>query len=232
MSASEFDNHKLSGVAGVVRPYRGVSAEDRRSQRRARLIEAGLDVVGERGIADATMTAVCARAGLTERYFYESFRDRQGLLVALFDACVEELDAAIDAAREAAAPNLLDRARAAAGALIEVLTDDPRKARLYAESVGDGALAPRRAVAVRAYAALLAEIMRETELGGLTEERHQAPLELAALVLVGGIAEAVVSWLEGKLAMSRATLIEEWARLSVAAVEAVRATAVPSPDGP
>ncbi|HWF50862.1 MAG TPA: TetR/AcrR family transcriptional regulator [Solirubrobacteraceae bacterium] len=211
-------------MAGVVRPYRGVSAEDRRSQRRARLIEAGLDVVGEGGIAGATMTAVCARAGLTERYFYESFRDRQGLLVALFDACVEELDAAIDAAREAAAPNLLDRARAAAGALIEVLTDDPRKARLYAESVGDGALAPRRAVAVRAYAALLAEIMRE--LGALTEERQQAPLELAALVLVGGIAEAVASWLEGTVAMSRATLIEEWARLSVAAVEAVRETAV------
>lgn len=208
----------------MVRPYRGVSAEDRRAQRRARLIDATLDVLGDEGIANTTMTAVCARAGLTERYFYESFRDRQELMVAVFDACVEELDAAILAAREAAAPNLLDRIRAAAGALVEVLTDDPRRARLYAESVGEAALAPRRAAAVRAYAAMLAEIMRE--LGGLTEQRHQAPLELAALVLVGGVAEAILSWLDGTLPMSRAMLIEEFARLTVAAAEAVRATAV------
>ncbi|HWF35524.1 MAG TPA: TetR/AcrR family transcriptional regulator [Solirubrobacteraceae bacterium] len=210
-------------MAGVVRPYRGVSAAERHSRRRAQLIEAALDVIGEAGIAGATMTAVCARAGLTERYFYESFRDRQELLVAVFDACVAELDAAIAAAREAAAPTLLDRARAAAGALIEVLTDDPRKSRLYAESVGEPALAPRRAQAVRAYAALLAESMRE--LGGVDEERRRAPLDLAALVLVGGIAEAVASWLEGTVEMSRATLIEEWARLSVAALEAVGPTA-------
>jgi AcrR family transcriptional regulator len=207
----------------VVRPYRGVSAEDRRSQRRARLIEAALDVLGADGIANTTMTAVCTRAGLTERYFYESFRDRHELLVAVFDACEQELDTAIFAALERAAPSLLDNARAAAGALIEVLTDDPRKARLHAESVGEEALRERRAQAVRAHAALLAEMMRE--LGGLHEPRHQGPLGLAALVLVGGVAEAVTSWLDGTVEMSRTMLIEECARLSVAAAEVVRATA-------
>lgn len=208
-----------------MRPYRGVSADDRRSRRRARLIDAALDVLGADGIANTTMTAVCTRACLTERYFYESFSDRRELLVAVFDACVTELDEAILAALDGAAPDLLGRTRAAAGALIEVLTDDPRKARLYAESVGEAALAPRRAKAVRAYAALLADIMREH--GGLHEQRHQAPLELAALVLVGGVAEAILSWLDGTVAMSRAMLIEQCARLSVAAAEAVRGTAVP-----
>ncbi|MEA2196465.1 MAG: hypothetical protein QOJ25_516 [Solirubrobacteraceae bacterium] len=210
-------------MARVVRPYRGVSAEDRRTERRARLIEAALDVLGESGIANTTMTAVCARAALTERYFYESFGDRQALLVAVFDACVAELDEAILAALEAAPANLLDRARAAPGALIEVLTDDPRKARLYAESVGEGALSARRADAVRAYAALIGGIM--SELGGLQEERYQAPLQLAALVLVGGVAEAILSWLDGTLEMPRQTLIEECARLTVAAAETVKATA-------
>ncbi len=182
-------------------------------------------MLGEAGIAGATMTAVCARAGLTGRYFYESFRGRNDLLLAVFDACVRELDAAIFAALDASPPTLLDRARVPARALIEVLTDDPRKARLYIESVGEPALAARRAEAGRAYAALLAEIMRE--FGGLTEECERAPLDLAALVLVGGVAEAIVSWLDGAVAMSRAVLVEECARLSVAAVEAVRATAVP-----
>jgi len=209
----------------VVRPYRGVSAEDRRSQRRSRLIEAALDVLGADGIANTTMTAVCAQAGLTERYFYESFRDRRELLVAVFDAWVQELDAAIFAALDAAAPNLLDSARAAAGALIEILTDDPRKARLHAESIGEEALRERRAEAVRAHAKLLADIMRER--GGLDQQRHEMPLRLAALVLVGGLAEAVTSWLDGTVAMSRTMLIEECARLSVAAAEVVRATAGP-----
>jgi AcrR family transcriptional regulator len=211
-------------MTGVTRPYRGVSAEKRRSQRRARLIDAALDVLGEEGLANTTMTAVSARAGLTERYFYESFRDRQELLVAVFDACVQELDAAMLAALHDAAPNLLDRTRAAAGALIEFLTDDPRRARLYAESVGEAALAPRRAHAVRAYAALLGEIMRD--FGDLGEQRDRAPLELATLVLVGGVAEAILSWLDGTLAMSRTMLIEHCARLSVAAAEAVRTSAV------
>jgi AcrR family transcriptional regulator len=210
-------------MAGVVRPYRGVSAEDRRAERRARLIDAALDVLGARGIANMTMTAVCTGAGLTERYFYESFRDRQDLLVAVFDACVHELDEAILAARASAGPALVDRMRASTGALVETLTDDPRKARLYAESVGERALSSRRAAAVRAYAALLADAMRE--LGGLHEERHRVPLELATLVLVGGIAEAILSWLDGTLVMSRAALIEECARLCVAAAEAVRAGA-------
>jgi AcrR family transcriptional regulator len=206
----------------VVRPYRGVSAEDRRAERRARLIDAALDVLGESGIANTTMTAVSSRAGLTERYFYESFGDRQRLLAAVFDACVEQLDEAILAALDAAPPNLLDRARAAAGALVEVLTDDPRKARLYSESVGEAALAPRRADAVRAYAALIGGLMRE--LGDLGDDRYQAPLDLAALVIVGGVAEAIVSWLVGSLEMPRAMLIDQCARLTVAAADAVRAS--------
>ena len=125
---------------------------------------------------------------------------------------------------DAAPATFEDRTRAAVGALIEVLTDDRRKARLYAESVGEGALSSRRGEAVRAYAAMLAEIMRE--LGGLHDERHQVPLELATLVLVGGIAEAVRSWLDGTLVMSRAMLIDQCARLSVASADAVGSTAV------
>ena len=210
-------------MSRVVRPYRGVSAQSRRAERRARLISAALEVLGEGGIAGTTMTAVASRAGLTERYFYESFHGRQELLEALFDACLKELDTRIEAAVEAAPPDLFERARAMAGALVEVLTDDPRKARLYVESVSDGSLAGRRTEAVRSYATLMAKIMREH--GGLEEERQQAPLHLAALVLVGGVAEAVLGWLAGTVPMERAQLIDECGRLAVAAADAVRVAA-------
>jgi AcrR family transcriptional regulator len=207
-------------VAHVVRPYRGVSADDRRAERRARLIEAGLDVLGAEGLASTTMTAVCARAGLTERYFYESFRDRDELLQAVFDAFSEETDDAVQAALAAAPPDLFERCRAAAGALITVLTEDPRKARAYVEAIGSEALKERRADAVRAYAAMLAHELRA--LHGLGAKRYRARLRLATLVLIGGVAEAVTAWLEGELELSRDQLVDECARLCVAAADALR----------
>ena len=209
-------------MSHVVRPYRGISADERRATRRATLIEAGLDVLGDDGLAGLTMTAVCVRAGLTERYFYESFHDRDELLGAILDASLLEMDEAMFAALAAAPADLLERCRAAAGAMIGVLTDDPRKARLHAEAIGSVALSERRAEAVSAHAELLAGQMRE--LRGLDRPEHQAPLRLATLVLMGGLSEAILGWLDGSLEMTRETLIEECARLAVAVADAVQAT--------
>jgi AcrR family transcriptional regulator len=209
-------------MPAVVRPYRGVSADERRASRRARLVEAGLDVLGSNGLSGLTMTAVATRAGLTERYFYESFRDRDALLGAIFDAAREEMDAAMFTAIAGSPADLLERARAAAGAMIAVLTDDPRKARLLAEAAGSAALAERRSSAISATAGLLAAQMRE--LRGLDRPEQQAPLRLATLVLMGGLSDAILGWLDGSLEMSRATLVEECARLAVAAADAVQAT--------
>jgi AcrR family transcriptional regulator len=199
-----------------------VSAEQRRSQRRERLIEAALDVIGSEGLAGLTMTAVCLRARLTERYFYESFRDRDELLSAVFDACVLEMDAALFRAIDAAAPDLLERCRAAAGAMVAVLADDPRKARLHAEAVGSGVLRERRGDATRAHADLLAAQIRELRARELPLD--DGPLRLATLILMAGIGEAILSWLDGSLSLPRETLIEECAQLAVATADAVQAT--------
>lgn len=210
------------GSMTVVRPYRGVSADERRERRRRALLEAALDVIAAEGLARTTMTAICQRAGLTERYFYESFRDREELLAAVFAAGLEEMDAALLAALADAPPDLLARCRAAAGAMIGVLTDDPRKARLHAEAMGAEVLKQRRAAAIRAHAGLLSEQIRE--LRPLPPDA-EGPLQLATLVLMGGLADAILSWLDGTLSFSRETLIEECARLAVGVADAVQAVA-------
>jgi hypothetical protein len=125
-------------------------------------------------------------------------------------------------ALQAAPRDLYERCRAAAGAMISALTDDPRKARLYVETGGSEKLRERRAQAISIHADILAGQMRE--FGGLDSKAHQAPLRLAALVIIGGIAEAIGPWINGTLEMSRDTLVEECARLTVAAAEAVKAT--------
>src|ERR1700751_6355680 len=80
------------------RHYGGHSTEERRRARRERLIEAATRVYGEVGYRNATVKAVCEAAGLTERYFYESFANSEALLVAAFETvsrrvfnCLEEV---------------------------------------------------------------------------------------------------------------------------------------------
>ena len=105
--------------------------------------------------------------------------------------------------------------------MISVLTDDPRKARLYSESIGSEVLREPRTSAVQAHAAVLAAEIRQ--LRGLGGEAD-APLQLATLILIGGLAEAILSSLDGSLELSRETPIEECARLAVATADAVQAT--------
>ncbi|MDT7643129.1 MAG: hypothetical protein QOC75_129, partial [Pseudonocardiales bacterium] len=82
---------RLGTVTGVVRPYRGVSADERRTERRQRLVTACLDLVGEGGVSTVTAQAVAERAGLTRRYFYESFADRDAVLVEALDGMFSTL---------------------------------------------------------------------------------------------------------------------------------------------
>jgi AcrR family transcriptional regulator len=90
----------------TVRPYRGVSAEDRRTERRARVKSACLDVVGEQGVTEVTVEAVSARAGLTKRYFYESFTDLDALLAEVIDDIFTELLAEILEALRSVGPSV------------------------------------------------------------------------------------------------------------------------------
>src|SRR5512139_974724 len=81
---------KMGRVGESTRTYGGRSAEERRSERRHRLVDAALAIWGEQGWAAVTMRQVCARAGLIDRYFYESFPDRDALLVAVWDQLRDE----------------------------------------------------------------------------------------------------------------------------------------------
>ena len=54
-----------------MRPYRGVDAADRLASRRARLLEAGLDILGsDSDPSELTVRGICRQSGITSRYFY------------------------------------------------------------------------------------------------------------------------------------------------------------------
>ncbi|WP_203336211.1 TetR/AcrR family transcriptional regulator [Nocardioides limicola] len=73
------------------RTYRGVGQDQRVAARRSRLIDAGITVLGSRGFRGATIGAVATEAGLTKRYFYESFETLEDLLAEVYTTVVEDL---------------------------------------------------------------------------------------------------------------------------------------------
>lgn len=74
------------------------------ARRRACFIAAGRVLFSQVGYRKTTMRALCAEAGLTDRYFYESFGSIEDLLVAVYEELMSEMQARIVAALQAAGP--------------------------------------------------------------------------------------------------------------------------------
>jgi AcrR family transcriptional regulator len=71
-----------AGAGG--RAYGGLGPAERVAARRERFIEAGTELFGDAGFRGATVRGVCAAAGLTDRYFYESFPSLEALLAEVY----------------------------------------------------------------------------------------------------------------------------------------------------
>lgn len=211
---------QVSSSAGV---YGGISADQRRAERRARLLEAGLDLVGTEGWRAATVRAICARARLTPRYFYESFENREALLVAVFDGIADEAAKRVLESVAAAPDDAEAKSQAAVEAFVDMLVEDPCKARVaFAEAVDIQPLQRRRLQVLRSFADLIAGQARAFY-GAPTESDRI--IEATSLLLAGGLAELVMAWLAGELEATREELVEDCAALVAATGEAAIAIA-------
>ena len=190
--------------------YRGMSAVARAAERRQRLLDATLAVWADPENR-TTMTAVCAEAGLTERYFYESFSGLDEALTAVLDGVAVEIEQVTMAAAEAAGEDPADRVRATVEAFVRLLVDDPRKGRVaIIEAAGIPALRRRRTDLLRYLAHRSAEEAR-TRLGLLPARGERAD-ELAGLLFIGGMAELITAWLDGALEATPEEIVEAAAR--------------------
>lgn len=66
------------------RKYGGRTQSDRVTERREKILRAAVMLYGRHGREGASVTAICAEAGLTTRYFYESFSSHDMLFLAVF----------------------------------------------------------------------------------------------------------------------------------------------------
>lgn len=77
------------------RKYAGESLENRQLRRRQQFMQAGLHLFGTQGYRKTTVRMLCAQAALTDRYFYESFESTEDLLVAVYEAQIEQVQQAV-----------------------------------------------------------------------------------------------------------------------------------------
>jgi AcrR family transcriptional regulator len=79
------------GEIGLSRNYAGEDAIFRAKQRREKLFQAGLVCFGSLGYAKTTIKAICKQAELTERYFYESFKNKEALMQVVYSHLMDSL---------------------------------------------------------------------------------------------------------------------------------------------
>ncbi|WP_033287836.1 TetR/AcrR family transcriptional regulator [Amycolatopsis jejuensis] len=190
------------------RTWAGTTLDDRKAQRRGQLLAAGLDLLGTDGSAAVSVRAVCRHAKLTERYFYESFTDREDLVAAVYEDVGEQArQALVEAVCDEEDPRR--RAENAVTAFVELMVDDPRKGRvLLLAPLTDPALTQRGLHLLPAFAAMIGEQLSHGDETGR---------QLVAIGLVGALSNVFIAYLDGTLRVSRKRLVEHCVKLVLGA---------------
>jgi AcrR family transcriptional regulator len=189
---------------------------ERRAERRSLFLDAAFDLLGSEGWSATTVRAVIERTGLNPRYFYESFGGLDELVVAVYDQVVEQLGDVVVAALGPAdvATDAESQVRAVVQATVDFVDEDRRRGRvLYAEGLGNEALNVRRLEAGHAVVAFIEQYAAER---GTAPDTGDPIGRVGAAVLVGGFSRLLTDWLDGRIAETKATLVDDATELFLA----------------
>ncbi|MGI9124379.1 MAG: TetR/AcrR family transcriptional regulator [Mycobacterium sp.] len=188
--------------------WAGVSATDRRAERRTLLIDAAFALFGEGGEAAVSVRSVCRAGELNSRYFYVNFADTDELIGALYDRVGAQLAQRLADAM-AGATNLRTRLRAGIRAVLEFSSADPRRGRiLFTEARTNPVLAERRTKS--------ADHIREmvlSEHARVAPQSDRVAREVGAAMYTGAMAELAQQWLAGTLGSDLDAVVDHAVRL-------------------
>jgi AcrR family transcriptional regulator len=169
-----------------------VPLQDRQLLRRDELIAAGVALLGGEGGPALTVRAVCRAAELTERYFYESFADRDEFVRAVYDdVCTRAMSTLTTA----------NTPRDAVEQFVALMVDDPTRGRVLL-------LAPEsEPVLTRSGAEWMPSFIElvQRKLTRITDPAVQA---MVATGLIGALTALFTAYLNGRLAATREQFID------------------------
>jgi AcrR family transcriptional regulator len=197
---------KMESMAQV-RPYRGVEAADRVAERRRRFLDAGLDILGsDTGLSELTVRGICRQAGLTLRYFYESFTDKDDLVAAVFDWVIADIAATTQAAVTAAP--LMEQSRAGMANIVRTIAADTRVGRLLFSSQLSNPVVVRK----RAESGALMAMLLLQHAGTLGAQNNDA-IKATSHFAVGGVGQTITAWLAGDITLDSDQLVDRLAAI-------------------
>ncbi len=198
------------------RVWGGMTSSERELRRREQFLAAGLELFAARGWTATTVTDVCRAARLSQRYFYEQFPSREELFLAIVDREARADRGGRAGGRRRPGRSPRERAHGVLTALAEHFAADPRTVRVtLVESLATPAFRARRAALVEGFSALAARLM----VGLAPDPRRvdERSLQLSALIVSGGIAEALIASATGPTPVPAAELVDHLTALYSAA---------------
>lgn len=202
------------------RAYAGRDAQARAAARRARLVDAGIALFGTLGLRATTVRKVCEAAGLTDRYFYESFANVEALLRAVYAVLLQRLVQALaQAAADAAAAGhtgLEGRFTAGYSAWFDFVRE-PLHARILLDEVLGVSPAVDAAyeAGMRAFSDALAEPLNQAGADPLRSA-------LVSRALVGAVVQVAKMWQASGYKAPRDEVVRSCVLVAVGTVQALR----------
>lgn len=171
------------------RRIRGLTADERREQRRRALLDAALELFAARGFGEVSIEQLCQTAYVSTKSFYELFDSRERLYVALMDDVTEEIKAVMGRALADAADDEAAGSRLLLEAFAGTFATDPRCAKvLFGEGSATSPAVERQRRTNRRWAAsFLTEVWQRYRPG----EPVAAGIAIGA---VGGLFDIVADW--------------------------------------
>lgn len=167
----------------------------RASERKAEFIAAGVSLIGAIDGQPVGVRDVCRAAGLTERYFYLSFGNREEFVRAVYDhVAMKAREVLTEAIREEQTP--VDRATAAVRGFVALMIDQPTMGRVLLIAPATEANLGRRGPS----AAMEFVSLVQSQLPGPVDEAER---KLAALAIVGALTALFTTYLRGAIDVSR-----------------------------
>ena len=172
--------------------WSGVPLEDRQALRREDLIAAGVGLLGSEGGPALTVRAVCKAAGLTERYFYESFSDRDQFVGAVYDDVCAKAMSTLSSSTTA---------RDAVERFVALMVDDPTRGRVLLLAP---AVEPVPTQSGADWMPSFIELLQHK----LTRIADPAVQAMVATGLIGALTTLFTAYLNGRLAATREQFID------------------------
>ena len=204
------------------KPYHGLDLQERKDVRRKMLIEAGLELFGTSGYRNSSVKNVCDYLELTERYFYESFSNRESLLIAVFESQARELDERLRRISDDPALNSQERLKKVLAEFFSFVRKDPRRGRiLMFEVLGVSATVDQ---AYQAAVRNLAALLENPCLGLFRSGNRQSgrARRVLSIGLVGAITQIAIQWMLDNFATPESVVVKKSLEIYQAVADAER----------